>query len=583
MTRQFVKRSVATILWAFAAPAAVADTIHVPADYPTIQAAIDASTKGDTILVASGTYVGPGNVNLNFGGRDIAVQSAAGAAATILDGQLSARAFILAGGETLAATIDGFTMVNCSGIEGGAVFVDASAVTIRNCVISGCTALGHPNGTGFEGGGAIMVRSGANVVIDDCTISDNEALIASGGALYVRIGSTASVTDTTFEGNVANIGPSGASGSGGVSHITAASSASFENCTFISNKAQGRGGALSISGDSPAKLTVINCLFHGNSSGAEGGGLRSSGLLLLENSKFVQNSSSDDGGGAEVGDYGATVVGCVFELNEAQVSGGGLHSQGASIVNCIFNGNVTPGDGGGLAVATIGAGEMINLLFTGNSAARGGAIFTYCNPLIRSCTFVGNSASAGGTLYNATPSSVCMPTTLSNCIVWEIGPNPLLNSQGLVIPVNYSNVQGGYPGAGNIDGDPLFVDPANDDYRLSAGSPSIDAGDNAAVPDGITTDLAGRPRFVDDLATPDTGKGVSPIVDMGAYEFQLPCPADVVGGDAVVNVEDLLAVINAWGDCPQPCPPHCAGDINDDCTINVDDMLAVISAWGPCP
>jgi hypothetical protein len=49
-----------------------------------------------------------------------------------------------------------------------------------------------------------------------------------------------------------------------------------------------------------------------------------------------------------------------------------------------------------------------------------------------------------------------------------------------------------------------------------------------------------------------------------------------------VNVDDLQAVINGWGACPQPCPPTCTADVNDDCTVNVDDLLEVINAWGPC-
>jgi len=56
------------------------------------------------------------------------------------------------------------------------------------------------------------------------------------------------------------------------------------------------------------------------------------------------------------------------------------------------------------------------------------------------------------------------------------------------------------------------VDAANGDLRLQLTSPAIDAGNNAAVPPGVTTDLDGNPRFVD-----FTGRG-NAIVDMGAYE-----------------------------------------------------------------
>jgi hypothetical protein len=62
------------------------------------------------------------------------------------------------------------------------------------------------------------------------------------------------------------------------------------------------------------------------------------------------------------------------------------------------------------------------------------------------------------------------------------------------------------------------------------------------------------------------------------------CPPDVAppGGDGVVNVNDLLAVINGWGACPNPCPT-CIPDITSDCLVNVNDLLAVINAWGECP
>ena len=56
----------------------------------------------------------------------------------------------------------------------------------------------------------------------------------------------------------------------------------------------------------------------------------------------------------------------------------------------------------------------------------------------------------------------------------------------------------------------------------------IDAGNNAAISSNVLTDLDGNSRFVDDPATPDTGVGTPPIVDLGCYEYQ---PPSIILGD----------------------------------------------------
>jgi hypothetical protein len=70
---------------------------------------------------------------------------------------------------------------------------------------------------------------------------------------------------------------------------------------------------------------------------------------------------------------------------------------------------------------------------------------------------------------------------------------------------------------GHSFSDPLFVDAANGDYRLQANSPCVDAGNNALIPVGITTDLLGNPRI----------SGAH--VDMGAYETVIPVIYDWSG------------------------------------------------------
>ncbi len=105
----------------------------------------------------------------------------------------------------------------------------------------------------------------------------------------------------------------------------------------------------------------------------------------------------------------------------------------------------------------------------------------------------------------------------SNVILWgNSAPNgPEIYNDSSTPVVTYSDIQGGYAGTGNINADPLFVNAAGGNLRLQLTSPAIDAGNNAAVPSGVTTDLDGNPRIVD-----GNGDG-NAVVDIGAYETQI--------------------------------------------------------------
>ena len=69
---------------------------------------------------------------------------------------------------------------------------------------------------------------------------------------------------------------------------------------------------------------------------------------------------------------------------------------------------------------------------------------------------------------------------------------------------------------------------------------------------------------------------VNAFAAVQAVDVEEPCPADIDGSGAV-GVDDLLALISAWGPCS-----GCDADIDGSGAVGVDDLLALISAWGPC-
>ena len=51
-----------------------------------------------------------------------------------------------------------------------------------------------------------------------------------------------------------------------------------------------------------------------------------------------------------------------------------------------------------------------------------------------------------------------------------------------------------------------------------------------------------------------------------------------VNGDGVVNVVDLLALLGAWGPCPDP-PDECPADFDGSGDVDVVDLLILLGQW----
>jgi parallel beta-helix repeat protein len=261
------------------------------------------------------------------------------------------------------------------------------------------------------------------------------------------------------------------------------------------------------------------------------------------------------------------------------------------VTNCSFLGNVDTGfgEGGGMRNISSASPTVVNCTFSGNDAPnQGGGIASVqgSSPTFVNCTFSDNSSNQGGGVWTSDGT-----TSLVNCVLHGNTPTQIHDGRGGSTTVSFSNVQAGWPGQGNINAEPLFVDPLgvdgvpgtdDDDLRLLPGSPCIDVGNNTAVPVGITTDLDGNPRFVDDPNTPDCQQapgqcGDPPVVDMGAYEFQgTSCPWDCADDDGEVGILDFLALLAEWDMVDTPC------DFNGD-GVGITDFLLLLSQWGPCP
>jgi len=329
-------------------------------------------------------------------------------------------------------------------------------------------------------------------MIVNCTISGNVSADIGGG-IYCDHYSYPTITNCTVSDNSARVG-------GGIwCHYY--SSATITDCIVSGNSARYDSGGIHLGWYSNA--TITDCVITGNAAGLG----------------WEPGFETDGGGGIDFYyiDPEAIVANCTITDNTAPY-GGGIQCQNyyssPTITDCTIAGNTAVERGGGICSWWTCEPIISNCIISGNTADEGGGIYAHGNVAFESatiihCTITENTAVSGGGIAVWAPNG----PTITNCILWNdsasTGPEVYEYSGSPVI--TYSDVQGGWPGTGNIDVDPLFV--GGGDYHLMAGSPCIDTGTNA----GIFTDMDG------DVRPQGTG------FDMGADEF-VPggCPLQIV-------------------------------------------------------
>lgn len=458
--------------------------------------AILASTTGDEIWVGTGTYVEnlvvtiPLTILGGFEGTESLEQRESRDPEqypTVIDGNRKGSVLTI----RRNLTMEGVTVQNGLNPDGSGIHVLESILELSDVMIKS-------NGESTNRGGGIFIRDG-QLHVDECLISSNISKNRGGGIFAER--TNIILHRSEFRDNI-----------------------SFE-----------LGSGVYVD---TGQVEVIDSRFfrngfrNGNKEGGRGGGVRVIyGDLSINNSSFQQNYPS----GLSIGASTAEISQSVFIENVSGIRAGGFHAIAEShytIDRCLFERNITDPGPQPIIVVT-----------------EGGAIFSQDSKgMVSNSVFIQNQSLKGSivSLKDTEPGEV----VFSNCtaeidteyggtygVGWDVSPrfvNCILTSEGAPFfffrdtgDISYSLIQGGYPGEGNIDADPRFVDPANGDYRLQRGSPCIESGTDT----GLTHDFDGNFRPVGDY-------------DMGAFEY--PFLRSDINGDGFIDALDLLIFSEDW-------------------------------------
>lgn len=318
---------------------------RVPADFATLQAAIDAARPLDTILAAPGTYA----ENLDFHGQAVALRSEQGPAATIIDGGSNGPVVTLASGENERTLIEGFTVRNGSALTGlaadggGFRLLGAAGPTIRGNWIFDNQACGN--------GGGVALQASSAVLEGNRVISNRRNPICSGG--FGGGGISARSCDLMLKGNEIRDN-SWTGGDGGGVLLTGRQSlgSSVTGNVIAGNSTDGLGGGLALRGGS---VTVLaDNLIVGNSA-AQGGGMYGPDGAEAGSGPMVVNNTFADNLAPEASDlyFGFSLGAVRFANNVIRTAAGQAAIQCGTSVSAlpVFRANNVFVQGGGAAYA----------------------------------------------------------------------------------------------------------------------------------------------------------------------------------------------------------------------------------------
>ena len=560
----------------------------VPGDFPTIQAAIDSPLviPGNTITVIGNpmlptVYSGPGFYNVDFHGKDLVMQTGDAndsyvPSCVIIDCQNLGRAFIFQSGEGTGATpafLRGFIIRNGYARDtlwprepndnpsgyGGAIYVKNSSPIITRCDINDCTA--------DAGGGAIFCDEDGDAYISFCNIGINTASYNLAGFGFYQYIDINDVNDV----NALDVNDLHQYG-GGI--YAWKSSPSIINCNIRYNEVAGSGGGIACVG---SNALIRYCTILENDAWVNddridqhGGGIYIKDCKgrgpRIDQGTIIWNAARWSGGGIAVIDSNSLITGAIppqptnpIEIydNHCWASGGGIYCQGnphddpnadPNNPNCIIKTcNIVQNWGywSGGASSNYGSSMDIdnsNIAFNvaswswlvGGLEAYGGSA-NLTNTNIWGNTGVQQASAAAA-------SASAMGLGISSLEMASFGINSAIDA-------TYSNIQmfdsEGYydpgavwPGEGNINKDPLFVNSTRPPYdlHLLSTSPCVNAGDPFAdyslepAPNGDRINIG----------------GYGGTEEATSSDKLRPVPSDA-DADLEVNMADFAILANNWG------------------------------------
>ena len=530
------------------APSADLTVGSAPCTYATIGDAMTAANDGDRLLLEGGrVFTGSLNVDksLTFqGGYDGCGSGSSNL--TTIDAVGGGRALYIY--DNLTVTLQNLNVTNANtGAYGAGIFV------YTNTLLIGTNLNIYSNTTSSWGGGVFL--AGARATFSDTEIFSNTAAVGAGVYGAVR-GSYAPELNLASYADVHNNRALTGNGFGGGVYMNQGTVIVTNSSDIYANNATEGGGAYLIS----STLTIEGeySEIADNTATGDGGGIHALGstINLDRDAEVFRNAAGTDGSGNGGGVYLDNSdlwsdKGLIY-YNTADDHGGGVYATQGSLLDMDLSSsypcagprcsqlsyNAAGSYGGGVWTADSEV-DLVQIFIEGNSSALGGGIYAWRDPSVSlralylyNCLLARNNGGAadGIRLYTSAGQTTRMAgshntlaynpsagdgvaiamnnagtlgLSLDNSIIW--GHTTSINSAAAQT-VTYSDIQGGYGGTGNLNVDPLFVDPAGADFHLQITSPVIDRC------------ASGQSRDFDNEVRPITYVRPATPYDMGADE-----------------------------------------------------------------